>query len=390
MRDIVLAEEFAPFIGGAHLWMYEVYRRWPHPVCVIARDYSEVADLAPMQAEFDRRKHGVLKLQRVNLEFETWGVRSFPDYMQLCRIAHSNLSNQGPTRIHCLKALPEALSTWPLKFRYGRRIRVITYAHGEEYLIAKTSRELSYLTRKALQISDLVIANSESTAAIVRSIEPNARIAVIHPGICVSDYDTAAERRNETRNLWGWPEETVVLAMVARMEPRKNHATVLQSLAELRREGVPLACVIGSDGAERQRLQEMTKRLDITAWVLFTGRITDMEKRDILAAADIHIMPSIQVGPMIEGFGIVFLEAAAAGIPSIAGNVGGQGEAVLHGKTGLVVDGTSVKQVKEAIRQLAGNPDLRRRMGKEGRLWAVANDWDIVSRRTIDVLDSRC
>ena len=390
MRDIVLAEEFAPFIGGAHLWMYEVYRRWPHPVCVIARDYSEVADLAPMQAEFDRRKHGVLKLQRVNLEFETWGVRSFPDYMQLCRIAHSNLSNQGPTRIHCLKALPEALSTWPLKFRYGRRIRVITYAHGEEYLIAKTSRELSYLTRKALQISDLVIANSESTAAIVRSIEPNARIAVIHPGICVSDYDTAAERRNETRNLWGWPEETVVLAMVARKEPRKNHATVLQSLAELRREGVPLACVIGSDGAERQRLQEMTKELEIAPWVLFTGRVTDKEKRDIFGAADIHIMPSIQVGPMIEGFGIVFLEAAAAGIPSIAGNVGGQGEAVLHGKTGLVVDGTSVKQVKEAIRQLAGNPDLRRRMGKEGRLWAVANDWDIVSRRTIDVLDSRC
>lgn len=388
MRDIVLAEEFAPFIGGAHLWIYEVYRRWPHPVRVIARDYSQVAELGSLQTDFDGRKHGALKIRRANVKFESWGIRSFRDHLQLCRMVGDNLSDKGLARIHCLKALPEALAVWPLKLRYGRRIRVITYAHGEEYLIAKTSRELSCLTRRALQLSHLVIANSDSTADIVRSIDPKAHITVIHPGVSVSDYDTAAERRKETRTLWGWPEETVVLAMVARMEPRKNHGTVLQSLAELRREGIPLACVIASDGSGRQRLQEMTEEREITPWVLFTGRVTDKEKREIFGAADIHIMPSIQVGPMIEGFGIVFLEAAAAGIPSIAGNVGGQREAVLHGKTGLVVDGTSVKQVKEAIRQLAGNPDLRRRMGKEGRLWAEANDWELVANRTVDIINA--
>lgn len=388
MRDIVLAEEFAPFIGGAHLWMYEVYRRWPHPVRVIARDYSQVAELGSMQTDFDSKEHGALRIQRANVTFRSWGVRSFRDYLHLCRMAGHSLNDKGPARIHCLKALPEALSAWPLKLRYGRRIRVITYAHGEEYLIAKTSRELTCLTRRALQLSDLVIANSDSTAGIVRSINPNTHISVIHPGVCVSDYDIPAERRKEARILWGWPEKTVVLAMVARMEPRKNHATVLQSLAELRREGIPLACVIASDGAERQRLQEMTKELEIAPWVLFTGRITDKEKREIFGAADIHIMPSIQVGPMIEGFGIVFLEAAAAGIPSIAGSIGGQGEAVLHGKTGLIVDGESVEEVREAVRLLAGNLDLRRRMGQEARLWAEANDWKLVAARTLDIINA--
>ena len=73
----------------------------------------------------------------------------------------------------------------------------------------------------------------------------------------------------------------------------------------------------------------------------FTGAVSDAEKKLIFAACDIHAMPSVQLGEMIEGFGIVFLEAAAAGKPSICGNIGGQAEAVLDGRTGLVVTATT-------------------------------------------------
>jgi phosphatidylinositol alpha-1,6-mannosyltransferase len=111
--------------------------------------------------------------------------------------------------------------------------------------------------------------------------------------------------------------------------------------------------------------------------------VSEDEKALILAAADIHVMPSVQVGPMIEGFGIVFLEAAAAGIPSIAGNTGGQPEAVLQGETGFVIDGTDLEQIKSAIRCLARDKELRLRMGRAGRCWAKKNDWDRIVERTI-------
>ena len=97
-------------------------------------------------------------------------------------------------------------------------------------------------------------------------------------------------------------------------------------------------------------------------------------------------MPSIQHGEMIEGFGIVFLEAAAAGVPSICGNVGGQAEAVVRGKTGLVVDGASLYDVKRAIRRLATDKSMRVMMGREGRKWAENHDWDHVVEATWEAI----
>lgn len=87
---------------------------------------------------------------------------------------------------------------------------------------------------------------------------------------------------------------------------------------------------------------------------------------------------------MIEGFGIVFLEAAAAGIPSIAGNAGGQPEAVLHGCTGLVIDGANLAELKQAIRLLAEDVKLREYLGANGRKWAAENDWRSVAQKLVE------
>jgi phosphatidylinositol alpha-1,6-mannosyltransferase len=166
------------------------------------------------------------------------------------------------------------------------------------------------------------------------------------------------------------------------MEQRKNHATVVKAIGELRGDGLPVAYVCGSDGEERDQLLRLAKQLGLQQWVRFTGTVSDEEKLLTYRASDIYAMPSIQCGEMIEGFGIVFVEAAASGIPSISGNVGGQAEAVLDGRTGLVVDGESLTQVKEAIRALVTDGSVRERMGKEGRRWAAEHDWDKVVEKT--------
>ncbi|OAG26999.1 hypothetical protein TH606_09230 [Thermodesulfatator autotrophicus] len=288
---------------------------------------------------------------------------------------------QKSVTIHAVKAIPEAANLLWLKFLWKDKLRIITYAHGEEFLVAKTSKELRWLTRKALQISDLVIANSYSTQKLATEFCDEEKIHVVHLGVDFEDYQIPKNERQEWRKNWGFSEETVILLTVARMEPRKNQAAVIRAIAELRKEGLPLAYVIAGAGEEEKGLKELVQKHNLEPWVKFLGKISEEEKIKSFCAADIYVMPSIQVGPMIEGFGIVFMEAAAAGLPSIAGNVGGQPEAVRHGETGFVIDGKNIEELKEAIRRLAQDETLRQKMSEAARLWAREHDWSLVSKK---------
>ncbi|MGI0014113.1 MAG: glycosyltransferase family 4 protein, partial [Nitrososphaera sp.] len=153
------------------------------------------------------------------------------------------------------------------------------------------------------------------------------------------------------------------------------------------REGLPVRYVCGGDGQERRRLTALVNDLDLQDWVRLPGAVSDQEKKLIYGASHIYAMPSIQVGEMIEGFGIAFLEAAAAGIPSICGDSGGQSEAVIHGKTGFVVDAASLSGVYQAIKNLVQDAELRAVMGREGKRWAAEHDWTKVVERTRAAID---
>ena len=98
-----------------------------------------------------------------------------------------------------------------------------------------------------------------------------------------------------------------------------------------------------------------------------SGPSTDDALPGLYAAADVFVMPNRSDGVDFEGFGIVFLEAAASGLPSIAGNSGGAPEAVADEQTGLLVDGEDAQQLTAALRRLALSEDLRRRLGSRAR-----------------------
>jgi phosphatidylinositol alpha-1,6-mannosyltransferase len=253
--------------------------------------------------------------------------------------------------------------------------KLITYAHGEEILVVLTSKTFRTISRLVYSRSDLIIANSENTKELVSEMCPSANVVCIHPGVDAFSYVIENEKAGRYRMELGWPPETVIVSTLARMEARKNHAMVLHAVGELRREGQPIAYICGSDGQEKARLLELSSKMELESWVKFTGTVSEQEKRLIYSVSDIYAMPSIQVGEMIEGFGIVFLEAAAAGIPSVAGNSGGQAEAVVDGMTGYVIDGNDLSKVKDAIRELVKDKSLRQRMGRAGKAWAKEHDW---------------
>ncbi len=390
ITNIILTQDFFPKIGGAHLFLYEVYKRWPNPVVVLTQDYSNIDELGSQQAKFDASDHRSIKIIRelpLIDDINLFSTSYWSKLLKTLRITQ-RISGKKPMILHCLRAFPEGINALMFKALKNKNCKIVTFAHGEEVLVAKTSKQLKILTKIVYSKSNVVMANSNSTKTLVKELAPNANVKIVHPGVDTRAFDVPEERVKAYRRRWGWKDDVVVLLTMSRMEARKNHAAVIKALGELHEEGLPLAYVIAGEGEEEPRLKKMVSNLGLSEWVRFVGRIPEGEKPLCFCAADIHVMPSIQLGPMTEGFGIVFLEAAAAGIPSIAGKVGGQSEAVRDGVTGLLVDGTKIDEVKNAIRKLAQNRRLRAEMGQNGKILAEKYDWSKVSAGHFRVVEN--
>jgi phosphatidylinositol alpha-1,6-mannosyltransferase len=135
-----------------------------------------------------------------------------------------------------------------------------------------------------------------------------------------------------------------------------------------------LQVAIAGDGRDRARLERLARRAG--APVRFLGRVSEEDKAELLGAADLFVMACRNrwAGLEQEGFGIVFAEAAAAGVAQVAGDSGGAAEAVAHGETGLVVRHPRRWQaVAEAMRVLLTDTKRREAMGAEARRRAVAS-----------------
>jgi phosphatidyl-myo-inositol dimannoside synthase len=129
-------------------------------------------------------------------------------------------------------------------------------------------------------------------------------------------------------------------------------------------------------GPSRSRLEQLAQRCGVADAVVFTGSVPWAELPAYFGAGDVFAMPcrTRLAGADVEGLGIVFLEAAACGLPVVAGNSGGAPDAVLDGETGLVVDGRSALFVAESVAALLSDRDQAAAMGERGREW-VAEQW---------------
>src|SRR5579862_4088158 len=310
-QNIVLSQDFLPQIGGAHSWLYECYKRWSSPVHVLTRTHSRIAPIAHAERDFDRGRHDSIDILREIPPSADQSLLSLSYLQSNIRQLRSirRVAGSGRVILHCLRAFPDGFGGALYKLLQPRSTLLVVYAHGEEVLIANTSRQLRFMARHAYSGADLIIVNSESTRRLVNELCPNRRMVCVHPGVDPASFEVSAEEAVKYRAAWGWPSGTIVIATIARMERRKNHRMMIRVLEKLRAEGLPLAFVCAGEGEERVHLEEMIAGGGLQPWILFPGAISEREKRLLLAACDIHAMPSIQVGEMIEGFGIVFLEA---------------------------------------------------------------------------------
>jgi phosphatidylinositol alpha-1,6-mannosyltransferase len=380
LRDLlVVTELFPPAIGGSGEFLANVYSRLDgRAVRVLTEGHS---------ADVERR--GRFEIHRAPFKSDMWSLlhpHGFLRYVTLARKIRA-LAPSG-TMVHCARALPEGVSAWLARLMGGPRF--MCWAHGEEINIAGSSRELRVLARRVYQAADFVLANSENTRLLLLGLGvPSARVHVVRPGVDPARFRPDVDARALRSSLS--PNGELVLLSVGRLQRRKGHDHVIAALERIAAVIQPFRYVIVGDGEERARLESAAADAGLRDQVKFVGNVRDQDLPSYYAACDIFMMPNQIDGIDLEGFGIVFLEAAAAEKPVIGGASGGVAEAVEHDVTGLLVQGGDLDELGTAIQRLASSVELRQKMGRAGRARVIRGfTWERGAAELDAILAERC
>lgn len=241
--------------------------------------------------------------------------------------------------------------------------------HGEEVVFP--SWEPARKRRRVvdgLKRAGRVIASCHDTERRMQELGvPPERIAVIHPGVAPDEFPHDPELVARLRARFGLDGKRVLLT-AAHLRAKKGQDYVIRALSGLRAELPDLHYVIvgGGGSGAAEGLARMAAELGVGDRVHVAGEVSGEELSAWYHLCDAFIMATRAVGERLktEGFGQVYVEAAACGKPSIGGDVGGVPDAVLDGKTGLLVDSSDVDSIAAGIRTLFGDDALRERLGR--------------------------
>jgi phosphatidylinositol alpha-1,6-mannosyltransferase len=280
-------------------------------------------------------------------------------------------------------AAPLGLMAGALKRETGVR-RTVATTHGHEIWWAKTPGTRQLLHRIG-ESNDVVTYLGDFTRSqIARALSPAAvnRMIQLTPGVDTALFDPLVDGA-PIRGLYGLGNRPVVLC-VSRFVERKGQDVLVEALPLIQRKVPEAALLLVGDGPMRERLVRLAKDRGVSRDVVFAGAQPWAETPPYYAAADAFCMPcrTRKRGLEVEALGIVFLEAAAAGLPVVVGNSGGAPDAVLDGRSGYVVDGTSPEAVAQSLVDLLARPDRAASLGAEGRAWVRDEwSWDRMSAR---------
>jgi glycosyltransferase involved in cell wall biosynthesis len=250
--------------------------------------------------------------------------------------------------------------------------RLMLTFHGSEILKFYHNPLTRWLARRLIRRASRISVLTGYTRELLCRCFPEAGSKTyLTPGALRSDFECAPAADPPARR-----ERTVILT-VGRLHPRKGQLFIieaLQSLPPAQRERIEYWLVGGdSKGNYEPRLREAAGRSGVL--VRFFGVVPDEELDRLYDQADIFAMTSIDHRHSVEGFGLVYLEAAAHGLPVVAHAVGGVAEAVVDGVTGLLVPPADRPALSAAFARLIADPALRGRLGAAGSEWARRNNW---------------
>jgi phosphatidylinositol alpha-1,6-mannosyltransferase len=372
IRHLLVTNDFPPKVGGIQSYLWELWRRFPpSDFTVLTSPYAD-ADLFDRRQEFRvvRTREPVL----LPSPFMTRRVRDLADSF-------------GAKAVVLDPALPLGLIGPSLGLPYAAVL------HGAEVTVPGRLPVTKPLLTRVLGGASLVIAGGRyAETEGLRATGHLPAVVQVPPGVDTGRFvPLPAIERASARARLGLAGTGPLIVCVGRLVPRKGMDVLIEAAARLRHSGHDdLVVAVGGTGRDRVRLERLVRRTG--APVAMLGRVAESDLPSLYACADVFALccRTRWGGLEQEGFGIVFLEAAAAGVPSIAGDSGGAAEAVLDGETGFVVSRPSDSgALAAAIEKLISDPGLARRQGQAARQRAVTEfSYDVLAERLQAAIDA--
>lgn len=353
MTHVFVTNDFPPKVGGIQSYLFELWRRLDPASFVVLTASSH-----PGAAAFDaEQRHRGMRIERMAAPVLLPGPA-------LVRRTRALAQETGAGLVVLDPALPLGLIGPSLGLPYA------VVVHGAEVAVPGRLPLGRAALRRVLDPARLIIAAGDYPAAEVRRVTRSlVPVLDIPPGVDIERFvPLLAPERRRARAALRLPRSGPLVVSVSRLVPRKGMDVLVEAAAALAPSFPDLHVAIAGAGRDRGRLEGAVARL--RAPVTLLGRVDDEQLPVLYAAGDLFVMACRNrwLGLEQEGFGIVFLEAAAAGVAQIAGRSGGAHDAVADGSSGVVLDHPrDAGALALAMRRLLGDPTLRRRMGRAAR-----------------------
>ncbi|MFG2339821.1 glycosyltransferase family 4 protein [Streptomyces yangpuensis] len=375
MTTLIVTNDFPPRQGGIETFVHAMATRMPSDDVVVYTSDE------PGAAEYDATLPFPVVRDPARMLLPTRRVTR--------RVLETAWAH-GADRVWFGAAAP--LAAMAPELRRGGIRRMVATTHGHEIWWARTPGAARLLRRIGDHVDVVTYLGEYTRSRIAPALGPRARLERLVPGVDATAFrpaegggPEAARRLRERHRLTG----RRVILCVSRLVPRKGQDVLIKAMPTILRSAPDAVLVIVGQGPDAARLRRLASRY-APGRVLFTGGLDHAATAPYYAAADVFAMPcrTRRAGLEAEGLGIVFLEAAASGLPVVVGDSGGAPDTVLDGVTGTVVDGRSTGAVAEALAATLNSPEERTLRGEAGRRWVESHwSWEGSAERLNALLD---
>ncbi|HEY2762616.1 MAG TPA: glycosyltransferase family 4 protein [Pseudonocardiaceae bacterium] len=362
-RTLLVSNDFPPRAGGIQAYLYALALLLP------PGELAVYAPGWPGSAAFDAQLPFPVVRHPGSLMLPTPSV---------LRRAAGLLPELGCRTVWFGAAAPLAL-LGPALRRAGAQ-RVVASSHGHEVGWSMLPPGRSALRRIGRDADVITVVSRYTRRRVSSAFGPDAALELLTPGVDSAAFCPDPASRREIRRRYRIGEAPVVVC-VSRLVARKGQDVLIRALPAIRDQVPGAVLLLVGDGPRIGTLRRLARSCDVADAVVFTGAVPWSQLPAHYAAGDVFAMPCRTRGRGldVEGLGLVFLEAAAAGLPVVAGQSGGAAETVRPGETGEVVNGRDVAAVARAIAELLADPDRAAAMGRSGRSW-MQHDWNWTCR----------
>jgi len=362
-KILLVTNDLGPRAGGIESFVLSLVERAPKGCLIIYTSTQKGS--APFDAQLLERFGAVVIRDRAKILLPT------------PRVNHRAVKILKQYQIKTVwfgAAAPLALMAKQL--RTSGATNIVALSHGHEIWWAKIPI-LKQLLRKIIKdVDHLGYLGQFTKGEIVKASNQIDKFVQIAPGIDTDHFMPKSARADLIKKYR--LEDRRVIVSVGRLVHRKGQDKLIESLPKILQSFPDAVLLLVGEGPIKQMLKNTAKQLGVTNQVIFAGRVQHIDLPDYICLGEVFAMPvrSRFAGLEVEGLGIVYLEASACGLPVIVGNSGGATDAVIDGVTGLLVDGSDIDQIADAVCKLLTDQSRAKAMGLAGRGWVIEN-WQI-------------